>query len=61
MSRRFFALVGKKNSKTTYSAGLILTAALINKVPRAEILFVGPTQEIADTAFQALVGMIEEG
>lgn len=55
-----FALVGKKNSKTTYSAALIVTASLINQVPRAEILFVGPTQEIADTAFQALVGMIEE-
>jgi len=55
-----FALVGKKNSKTTYSAGLMLTLLLVNKVPRAEILFVGPTQEIADTAFQQVVGMIEE-
>lgn len=55
-----FALVGKKNSKTTYCGGLILTAALVNKTPRAEILFVGPTQEIADTAFQAVVGMIDE-
>lgn len=55
-----FALVGKKNSKTTYSGGLIVTALLVNKVPRAEILFVGPTQEIADTAFQQAVGMIEE-
>lgn len=55
-----FALVGKKNSKTTYSGGLILTLLLANKTPRAEILFVGPTQEIADTAFQAAVGMIEE-
>lgn len=55
-----FALVGKKNSKTTYSGGLILTCLLANKVPRAEILFVGPTQEIADTAFQQVVGMIEE-
>ncbi len=55
-----FALVGKKNSKTTYSGGLILTCLLANKTPRAEILFVGPTQEIADTAFQQAVGMIEE-
>lgn len=55
-----FALVGKKNSKTTYSGGLILGLLLANKSPRAEILFVGPTQEIADTAFQAAVGMIEE-
>lgn len=55
-----FALVGKKNSKTTYSGGLIVTCLLANKVPRAEILFVGPTQEIADTAFQQAVGIIEE-
>ncbi|MGH6862013.1 MAG: terminase large subunit domain-containing protein, partial [Phyllobacterium sp.] len=55
-----FALVGKKNSKTTYSGGMILTLLLANKTPRAEILFVGPTQEIADTAFQAAVGMIED-
>lgn len=55
-----FALVGKKNSKTTNAAGLMLTALLMNTIPRAEILFVGPTQEIADTAFQQAVGMIEE-
>lgn len=55
-----FALVGKKNSKTTYSGGLMVALLLANKVPRAEILFVGPTQEIADTAFQQAVGMIEE-
>lgn len=55
-----FALIGKKNSKTTNCAGLMLTALLVNKTPRAEILFVGPTQEIADTAFQQVVGMIEE-
>ncbi|WWT40024.1 terminase [Nostoc phage Nsp-JY10] len=55
-----FALVGKKNSKTTYSGGMMLTLLLANKVPRAEILFVGPTQEIADAAFQQAVGMIEE-
>lgn len=53
-----FALVGKKNSKTTNSAGLILTLLLENVVPRAEILFVGPTQEIADLAFSQAEGMI---
>ncbi|WP_411033831.1 terminase TerL endonuclease subunit [Shinella sp. BYT-45] len=55
-----FALVGKKNSKTTYSGGMILALLLANKTPRAEMLFVGPTQEIADAAFQQVVGMIEE-
>ncbi|KAB2691587.1 hypothetical protein LQT97_09945 [Brucella pseudogrignonensis] len=55
------ALVSKKNSKTTYSRGLILTLLLANKTPRAENLFVCPTQEIVDAALQATVGMIEEG
>lgn len=54
-----FALVPKKNSKTTNGAGLALTALLMNERPRAELLLVGPTQEIADTAFQQVTGMIE--
>ena len=40
-----FALVGKKNSKTTSGAGLMVTALLMNEVPWAEFLFIGPTQE----------------
>ncbi len=55
-----FALVGKKNSKTTYSAGLFLDLLLLNEVPRGEFLFVAPTQEISDEAFRAVQGMIEE-
>jgi phage terminase large subunit-like protein len=54
-----FALIGKKNSKTTNGAGLMLTALLENKVPRGEFLFIGPTQEIADLAFQQAAGMID--
>lgn len=54
-----FALVPKKNSKTTGGAGMALTAALMNERPHAEILFVGPTQDVADLAFQQAVGMIE--
>jgi phage terminase large subunit-like protein len=54
-----FALVPKKNAKTTYvGAGLALVAMLVNKRPRAEMLFIGPTQEIADLAFQQASGMI---
>lgn len=53
------ALVGKKNSKTTYSAALMLTALLMNRVPRGEFLFVAPVQETADLAFQQAAGMIE--
>jgi phage terminase large subunit-like protein len=54
-----FALVPKKNSKTTGAAGIALTAMLMNERPRAEMLFVGPTQDVADTAFSQAVGMIE--
>jgi phage terminase large subunit-like protein len=53
-----FCLVPKKNSKTTNGAALMLTALLVNKVPRAEFLLVAPTQEIADLAFQQAAGMI---
>jgi phage terminase large subunit-like protein len=54
-----FAMVPKKNSKTTGGAAITLTALLMNRRPRAEFIYVGPTQEVADTAFQQTVGMIE--
>lgn len=54
-----FALVPKKNSKTTGGAGIMITALLMNERPNAELLFVGPTQDIADLAFQQAKGMIE--
>lgn len=54
-----FTLVPKKNSKTTGGAGIVITAAIMNERPNAELLFVGPTQDIADLAFQQARGMIE--
>jgi phage terminase large subunit-like protein len=54
-----FCLVPKKNSKTTNSAALGLTAMLLNTVPNAPMLIVGPTKEIADTCFSQAKGMIE--
>lgn len=54
-----FALVPKKNSKTTGGAAIMLVALLMNRRPKAEFLLVGPTQEIADLAFQQASGMIE--
>lgn len=54
-----FVLVPKKNSKTTNAAGLALTMLLLNRRPRAPMALFGPTQEIADIAFQAVVGMVE--
>lgn len=57
--REVFGLVPKKNSKTTGGAAIMLTALLMNERPRAEFLLVGPTQDIADLAFQQVSGMIE--
>jgi phage terminase large subunit-like protein len=54
-----FALVPKKNSKTTGGAAIAVTALLMNVRPRAEMLLVGPTQDVADLAFQQASGMIE--
>lgn len=59
MVPELLALVPKKNSKTTGGAAISLTALLMNTRPRAEFIYVGPTQEIADRAFQQAVGMIE--
>jgi phage terminase large subunit-like protein len=59
-----FTLVPKKNSKTTGGAALAIIALLANRRPRAEMLLVGPTQDVADLAFQQASGMIaadEEG
>lgn len=57
--REVLALVPKKNAKTTNGAGIMMTALLMNERPRGEFVLVGPTQEIADTAFQQASGMID--
>ena len=57
--RETYGLVPKKNNKTTGGAAVMLTALLMNERPRAEFLLVGPTQDIADLAFQQVSGMIE--
>lgn len=54
-----FCMVPKKNSKTTGGSAITLTGLLMNTRPRAEFIYVGPTQEVADLAFQQSVGMIE--
>jgi len=50
--------VGKKNGKTTLSAGLALTLFLLNPRPRATFLFLAPTIPVAQLAFEQVVGMI---
>src|SRR5258708_7448435 len=58
--RDIFAMAPKGSSKTSYSAALMIVAMLMNFRPRAEALFVGPTQAISDRAYEQAVGMIEE-
>ncbi len=57
--RDIFALAPKGQSKTSYSAALLLCVMLMNKRPRAEALFIGPTQAISDRAYEQAVGMID--
>lgn len=58
--RDIYCLAPKGSSKTSYGAGLALAVMLMNRRPRAEALFVGPTQAISDRAYEQAVGMIEE-
>ncbi|UOK70181.1 terminase TerL endonuclease subunit [Ancylobacter polymorphus] len=57
--RDIFAMLPKGQSKTTYSAGLLLIIMLMNIRPRAEALFVAPTQAISENAYDKAVGMID--
>lgn len=58
--RELFALVPKKNSKTTYGAlGLMLVALLLNERPRAPFLMTAPVQDTAEMAFSAIAGAVE--
>jgi phage terminase large subunit-like protein len=51
-------MVPKKNSKTTYVAGLGLTALYIFDVPNRQMLLVGPSQNISERCFDQAEGMI---
>jgi phage terminase large subunit-like protein len=57
--RELLLLVPKKNSKTTGSALLMLTALLLNTRPRAKFILAGPTQDAAELAFGAAKGAID--
>jgi phage terminase large subunit-like protein len=57
--RDIFSLVPKGSSKTTNSAAMMIVAMLMNSRPRAQALFVGPTQSISDRAYEQAVGMID--
>lgn len=57
--REVFLLVPKKNSKTSYSALLMLTMLLLNLRPRAPFILTAPVQDTADLAFAQCAGAIE--
>lgn len=57
--RDLFALVPKKNAKTTFGALGMVTAVLMNKRPRATFLMTAPVQDTAQLAFDAAAGAIE--
>jgi phage terminase large subunit-like protein len=54
-----FLLVPKKNSKTTGGGGLMLTMTMMNRRPKAKFALFGPTQEIAEIAYDSASGMID--
>lgn len=57
--RELFALVSKKNSKTTNGALMMVTALLMNRRPRASFVMTAPVQDVAQLAFDAAAGAIE--
>lgn len=59
MVKKPFVLVPKKNSKTTGSAAIMLTAMLLDEAPRQAYLIFGPSHAISQLAFDAAKGMIE--
>lgn len=57
--REIFVLVPKKSSKTSYSAGAMLTALILNERPMGKFLLVAPTQDVTELAFGQASGAID--
>lgn len=58
MIRQFFVMIPKKNGKSSISAAIIVTAAILNERPNAEAILIAETQKIAEIAFSQAAGII---
>lgn len=56
--QEIFLLVPKKNGKSSIAAAIIVTAALMNERPEAELLLIAPTMTIANIAFKQAAGIV---
>lgn len=59
MIREFFVLIPKKNGKSSLAAAIMVTAAIVNRRPAAELLLIAPTKKIAEIAFTQAAGIIK--
>lgn len=56
--QEFFLLVPKKNGKSAISAGIMVTAVILNERPSAEYLLISETQHISGISFVTAKGII---
>jgi phage terminase large subunit-like protein len=58
MIQEFFLMIPKKNTKSDLAATIILIAAIMNDRPKAELVLIAPSHNVAEIAFEQIAGMI---